>query len=230
MVRVGLKRDILEMENRQATANRRYFDRRRIVAFNLIGSPGCGKTSLIEAAHRRFPKGFRLAVIEGDLASDKDARRLRKLKIPVVQVNTGRGCHLTPRMIAAAARKLPLEKAGLLIIENIGNLVCPVNFDLGETAKVGVLSVAEGDDKPEKYPLLFREASVLLLNKLDLLPGSDFSRRAFLAAVKKINPGLPVIEVSCRTGEGTREWAEWIKSQAEASRRKWEGNSGKAVR
>jgi hydrogenase nickel incorporation protein HypB len=213
MVRVVLKRDVLEKENRQANSNRRYFSRRGVVALNLIGSPGCGKTSLIEAAHRRLAQRLRMAVIEGDLATDKDARRLRKLKIPVVQVNTGRGCHLTPRMISSAARKLPLDRADLLIIENIGNLVCPVNFDLGEAAKVGVLSVAEGDDKPEKYPLLFREASVLLLNKIDLLPGSDFRLRAFYGAVKKINPGLRVIEVSCRSGEGTREWAEWLKSR-----------------
>lgn len=222
MVRVAIERDVLERENRQAEANRRYFSRRGVVALNLIGSPGCGKTSLIEAAYRRLPRSFRLMVIEGDLATDKDARRLRRLKIPVVQINTGQGCHLTPGMVAAAARKLPLDRADLLIIENIGNLVCPVNFDLGEAAKVGVLSVAEGDDKPEKYPLLFRAAEVLLLNKVDLLAVSDFRLRAFRAAVRRLNPGLRVIEVSCRTGEGTAEWAEWIRirQKAEAGSKK----------
>ena len=232
MVRIGLKREILEKENREAEANRRLLSRHGIAVFNLIGSPGSGKTSLIEAALRRLPKGVRSAVIEGDLATDKDARRLRKLGIPVVQINTGRGCHLTPRMIRVAAGELPLEEIDLLIIENIGNLVCPVNFDLGETAKVGVLSVAEGDDKPEKYPLLFREAEILLLNKIDLLPGSDFRRRAFYGGVRRINPGLPVIEISCRTGEGARKWAEWLEKQvrrqkAEVGRQKQEVRSRK---
>ena len=209
-MKVAIKEDILKEEDRIGQLNREVIRRHGVRAFNLIGSPGAGKTSLIEAAHRQLNGKLSIGVIEGDLASDKDTVRLRKLGLEALQINTGRGCHLSPTMIEEALSEMPLDSIDILIIENVGNLVCPVSFDLGEEAKIGLVSVAEGDDKPTKYPLLFREASVVILNKLDLIPHTDFNREAFYQGLREINPTIPVIEVSCRTGEGVEEWGRWL--------------------
>jgi hydrogenase nickel incorporation protein HypB len=216
-MKVAIKEDILKEEDRIGAENRRVFRRHGVTAFNLIGSPGSGKTSLIEAAFRELGRELKIGVIEGDLASDKDTVRLRRLGLAALQINTGRGCHLSPRMIQEALPEMDLAALDLLIIENVGNLVCPVGFDLGEAAKIGLVSVAEGDDKPTKYPLLFREAEVVILNKIDLIPHSDFDRGAFYGGLGEINPGLPVIEVSCRTGEGIAEWGEWLRRKVSSA-------------
>jgi len=212
-MRVAIKEDILKEEDRVGAENRRVFRQHGVAVFNLIGSPGSGKTSLIEAAHRELAGDLAIGVIEGDLASDKDTVRLRGLGLSALQINTGRGCHLSPLMIKEALTEIKLESLDILIIENVGNLVCPVSFDLGETAKIGLVSVAEGDDKPTKYPLLFREAEVVILNKIDLVPHSDFSREAFYSGLRAINPAIGVIEVSCRTGEGIGEWGAWLRER-----------------
>ncbi len=216
-MKVAIKEDILKEEDRIGAENRRVFRRHGVTVFNLIGSPGSGKTSLIEGAFRQLGKELAIGVIEGDLASDKDTVRLRKLGLAALQINTGRGCHLSPLMIKEALPGMDLESLDLLIIENVGNLVCPVSFDLGEAAKIGLVSVAEGDDKPTKYPLLFREAEVVVLNKIDLVPHSDFDRKAFYSGLKEINPVLPVIEVSCRTGEGMERWGEWLRERVSSA-------------
>lgn len=209
-VKVAIKEDILKEEDRIGGLNREVLRQHGVTAFNLIGSPGSGKTSLIEAAYRQLAGKAKIGVIEGDLASDKDTVRLKKLGLEALQINTGRGCHLSPVMIEEALSEMVLDSIDILIIENVGNLVCPVSFDLGEEAKIGLSSVAEGDDKPTKYPLLFREASVVVLNKIDLIPHTDFDREAFYQGLRVINPTIPVIEVSCRTGEGVEEWGRWL--------------------
>jgi len=212
-VKVAIKEDILKEEDRIGGLNRELLRRNGVTAFNLIGSPGAGKTSLIEAAYHQLSGKASIGVIEGDLASDKDTVRLRQLGLEALQINTGRGCHLSPVMIEEALSGMPLDSIEILIIENVGNLVCPVSFDLGEVAKIGLASVAEGDDKPTKYPLLFREASVVILNKIDLIPHTDFNLENFYQGLRAINPTIPVIEVSCRTGEGVEEWGEWLMNQ-----------------
>ncbi|MDP8236554.1 MAG: hydrogenase nickel incorporation protein HypB [Candidatus Erginobacter occultus] len=212
-MKIAIKEDILKEEDRIGAENRREFLARGVAAFNLIGSPGSGKTSLIEAAYRELGGELAIGVIEGDLASDKDTVRLRNLGLPALQINTGRGCHLSPLMIKKALPEIDLAALDILIIENVGNLVCPVSFDLGETAKIGLISVAEGDDKPTKYPLLFREAEVVVLNKIDLVPHSDFDREAFYSGLRAINPAIGVIEISCRTGEGVEEWGSWLRER-----------------
>ncbi len=216
-MKVAIKEDILKEEDRIGAENRREFLAHGVAAFNLIGSPGSGKTSLIEAAYRELGTELAIGVIEGDLASDKDTVRLWNLGLAALQINTGRGCHLSPQMIREALPEIDLAALDLLIIENVGNLVCPVSFDLGETAKIGLVSVAEGDDKPTKYPLLFRVAEVVVLNKVDLVPHSDFDRKAFYSGLKEINPEVGVIEVSCRTGEGIGEWGEWLRERVSSA-------------
>ena len=216
-MKVAIKKDILKEEDRIGALNRRDFLACGVAVFNLIGSPGSGKTSLIEVAWRELGGELAIGVIEGDLASDKDTVRLRGLGLEALQINTGRGCHLSPRMIREVLPEIDLAALDILIIENVGNLVCPVSFDLGETAKIGLASVAEGDDKPTKYPLLFREAEVVVLNKIDLIPHSDFDRKAFYSGLKEINPEIGVIEVSCRTGEGVEQWGSWLRERVSSA-------------
>lgn len=215
-MKVAIKEDILKEEDRIGALNREVLHQHGVTAFNLIGSPGAGKTSLIEAAYHQLIGKASIGVIEGDLASDKDTVRLKKLGLEALQINTGRGCHLSPVMIEGALSEMGLDSIDILIIENVGNLVCPVSFDLGEDAKIGLSSVAEGDDKPTKYPLLFMEASVVILNKIDLIPYTDFDRVAFYQGLRAINPTIPVIEVSCRTGEGVEEWGKWLLNHKRA--------------
>ncbi len=217
-VRIKMKEEVLRSEKKIAAANRRRLRRAAVAGLNIIGSPGAGKTSLIEAVAGRIGKGVGLGVIEGDLASDLDLRRLNAIGVRALQINTGRGCHLSPAMVASALEEMPLEEIDLLLIENVGNLVCPANFDLGEDAKVAVCSVPEGDDKPAKYPLLFLEAAVAVLNKTDLIAACGFSRRRFYRELKSVNPELPVIEVSCRSGKGAVSWARWLRNRVKEKR------------
>ena len=208
---VKLEQDLLAKNNGYAEANRRYLSGRGIFALNLVSSPGSGKTALlvktIEALHGQQP----LAVIEGDQQTDNDAARIRAAGAPAIQINTGKGCHLDAQMVGQAMQRLDLQDDSLLLIENVGNLVCPASFDLGEAHKVVILSVTEGEDKPLKYPDMFRAADLMLLNKCDLLPHLDFDAGLAIEYARRINPELQVIRISATSGAGMAEWLEWIK-------------------
>ncbi len=207
---VKLEKDILSKNNEYADANRKMFAERGVLALNLVSSPGSGKTTLlcrtIDALRGKLP----IAVIEGDQQTSNDADRIRATGAPAIQVNTGKGCHLDAHMVGHAADHLDLAEGGLLLVENVGNLVCPAGFDLGEAHKVVVLSVTEGEDKPLKYPDMFAAADLMLLNKTDLLPHLDFDVEACIANARKVNPRIKVLRVSARTGEGMSDWTAWI--------------------
>ena len=208
---VKLEQDLLAKNNGYAEANRRYLSGRGIFALNLVSSPGSGKTALlvktIEALHGQQP----LAVIEGDQQTDNDAARIRAAGAPAIQINTGKGCHLDAQMVGQAMRRLGLQHDSLLLIENVGNLVCPASFDLGEAHKVVILSVTEGEDKPLKYPDMFRAADLMLLNKCDLLPHLAFDADLAIDYARRINPKLQVIRISASSGEGMPQWLNWIR-------------------
>ena len=184
---------------------------------NLMSSPGSGKTSLLEVTARRLSGEFRMAVIEGDLATDHDARRIQAAGIPSHQINTGGGCHLSARQVLEALKAFDLASLDILFIENVGNLVCPAEFDLGERRRVVLASTPEGDDKPAKYPVAFNKADCIVLNKIDLVPATDFSRQVFLGFVRGVNPAAPVLELSCRTGQGVDAWLDWVRAERRAA-------------
>lgn len=207
---IPVVRNILEANDRIAGEIREMFARRKILALNIISSPGAGKTTILEDTLTALAPRFKMAVIEGDLQTDNDARRVAATGVQAVQINTEGGCHLNSNLILSALQKINLENLQILFIENVGNLVCPVEFDCGEDAKVAILSVAEGDDKPEKYPLLFHLAKVLLLNKTDLLPYVDFDMAKACRFARKMNRELEIFEVSARTGSGMESWYDWL--------------------
>jgi hydrogenase nickel incorporation protein HypB len=211
-VKVKVITRILEANDRIAAENRKLFNKAGVYVINLMSAPGAGKTSLIERTITELHRKLRIGVIEGDIAGTDDAQRIEKLGIPVIQINTGSACHLDANMINEAIVDLPLKDLDLLIVENVGNLVCPAEFKVGEDMKVMILSITEGDDKPLKYPLMFQESSALILNKIDLLPYTN----ADLEKIKKdslsLNPNLKIFEVSCKTGQGIAEWTEWLQS------------------
>ena len=216
---ISVERDILGRNDRLAAHNRDEFARRGIFALNLVSSPGSGKTTLLCRTLEALKERRSLAVIEGDQHTSNDAERIRATGIAAYQVNTGRGCHLDADMVRHAMDHLDLGGGSGLFIENVGNLVCPAEFDLGESARVVVLSVTEGDDKPLKYAPLFASADVLLLNKIDLLPYVDFDRERCLAHARRVRPGLRVFELSARTGEGMEAWVGWLEARlAEAAK------------
>jgi len=202
--------DVLARNAAFAGRNRSRFQAAQVLALNLISSPGAGKTTLLEATIRQLGDQVPLAVIEGDLQTDRDAARIRETGAPVHQINTGEACHLDAHQVEHALDHLPLPQDGVLFIENVGNLVCPAGFDLGETYRVVVLSVTEGDDKVEKYPLAFRSAQVLLINKVDLLPYVDFSLDHCREMARRLNPAVTIFTASARTGEGLGPWCQWI--------------------
>jgi hydrogenase nickel incorporation protein HypB len=195
------------------------FTQKGIFVINLLGSPGCGKTTLVERTASLLRDQLNLAVIEGDLYTSKDADRVDAAGIPVVQINTEGGCHLDAAMIKAALAELDLSAIDLLIIENVGNLVCPAEFAVGEHAKVVVLSTTEGEDKPLKYPLVFRQSQAVILNKIDLLPYIDFALDSAVRDISGLNPKARLIQASCRTGEGLNCWIQWLKEQVQNIRR-----------
>lgn len=205
-----IERKILEKNDQIAGELREEFNSRGIFALNLLSSPGSGKTSLIENI-MKFPGGqFNAAVITADIQTDNDAKRIDKLGVPVVQIVTNGMCHLEANLVRDAFRQLKMENANFLIVENVGNLVCPAGFDLGESLKAVMLSVTEGDDKPLKYPAMFRNASVLVINKIDLIPYLDSSVITIRENALSINPYLTIFETSCKTGEGIEKLCDWI--------------------
>ncbi len=205
-------RNVLEANENAAQELRELFAKHNILVLNLISSPGAGKTSLLERTLTDLRENLRMAVIEGDLQTDNDARRVAATGAKAVQINTDGGCHLNAAMINEALKSLNLDEIDILFIENVGNLVCPVEFDCGEDAKVALLSVTEGDDKPEKYPLLFNLASAMVLNKVDLLPYVDFNMQTAKNFASKLNKELPIFELSCRTEQGLQAWYQWLKN------------------
>ncbi|MFM2059767.1 MAG: hydrogenase nickel incorporation protein HypB [Pseudomonadota bacterium] len=221
---VRIEADVLGANGRVARANRAHFAAHGVAAYNLVSSPGSGKTTLlcasITALQRRQP-GLPVAVIEGDQQTSHDADRIRATGAPAVQVNTGKGCHLDAEMVQAAFGHLPAlhQAGGLLFIENVGNLVCPAMWDLGERDKVAILSVTEGEDKPLKYPDMFAAARLMVLNKVDLLPHLDFDVERCIAFARRVNPGIEVLQVSARTGEGMDAWLAWLLSDPALSGR-----------
>ncbi|GAB4482252.1 MAG: hydrogenase nickel incorporation protein HypB [Thermodesulfovibrionales bacterium] len=204
---------ILEANERIAAENRRLFDEAGLFVINLMSGPGAGKTSLLEKTLAQAA-GLRIGVIEGDIAGTDDAQRVGKFNVPVVQINTGGACHLDANMISTVLPDLPLKEIDLLFIENVGNLVCPAEFKVGEDMKVMILSIAEGHDKPLKYPLMFQESSALVLNKIDLAPHLDVDIAKIRKDALSLNPKLRIFEVSCRTGQGLADWTAWLKTLA----------------
>ncbi len=209
-----IERDILSKNDEYAAANRGRWRKAGIFALNFVSSPGSGKTSLLVRTIADLKHRWPIAVIEGDQQTSNDAERIRATGVPAVQVNTGKGCHLDAHMVGHAMDHLALAAGGLLFIENVGNLVCPAAFDLGEAHKVVVLSVTEGEDKPLKYPDMFAAADLMLLNKSDLLPHLDFDVGACIAAALRVNPRIRILTVSARTGEGLAAFRAWIEARA----------------
>jgi hydrogenase nickel incorporation protein HypB len=213
-MKISVVRDILEANDRIAQQNRDLFDENRLLVINLMSSPGAGKTSLLERSISALKKDLNIGVIEGDIQSSQDAERIAQTGIPVVQINTGGACHLDGNMIRDTFGEFSFKDLDLLVVENVGNLVCPAEFKVGEDFKTMILSVTEGDDKPAKYPLMFHESSVLLINKIDLLPYVDCSVEKIREDALKINPDLAIFEISCKTGEGLEGWYNWIRERA----------------
>lgn len=209
---------VLDANDRLAERNRGFFAAKNLLVINVFSSPGSGKTSLLQKTAEMLRGRVRIGVIVGDLATDNDAERLSRADIPVVQITTGTMCHLDARMIAEAMKKMPLDDLDVLIIENVGNLVCPASYDLGEGVRVVLLSVTEGEDKPLKYPPMFHSADVALVTKSDLADAVDFNRDAALSALNKVAHHAHVIEVSSKTGEGMDAWCEEIVERARRAR------------
>ncbi|MBF0486725.1 MAG: hydrogenase nickel incorporation protein HypB [Nitrospirae bacterium] len=201
---------ILDANDRIADTNRRKLKAAGIYTINLMGAPGAGKTSLLECVIGRLKSGLRIGVIEGDIAGTDDARRIALHGVPVVQINTGGACHLDANMIGSVLDSLPLAEIDVLIIENVGNLVCPAEFSLGEDMKIMVSSITEGHDKPCKYPLMFQKSSALILNKTDLLPYMNTDMGKFKADALSLNPKIKIFEVSCKTQDGVGEFCDWL--------------------
>jgi hydrogenase nickel incorporation protein HypB len=210
---VTIERKVLQKNDELAVQNRDEFRNRKIYVLNIVSSPGAGKTSILEQTLEQLKRRRQIAVIEGDLQTDLDAQRIAKFGVPVVQIVTNGGCHLDAKLVQEALSSLNLNGIQLLIIENVGNLVCPANYDLGENCKVVVASTTEGDDKPLKYPVMFRNASVLLLNKVDLLPYIQCNLSELKNNALRVNPDLKIFETSCTTKKGITEWCAWIENE-----------------
>lgn len=213
---IQVERDLFAKNNALANNHRDFFAAQRILALNLLSSPGSGKTTLLVRTLNALKEAQAIAVIEGDQQTDNDAERIRATGVAAIQINTGKGCHLDADMVGQALNQLDLPQGALLFIENVGNLVCPAAFDLGEAAKVVVLSVTEGEDKPLKYPDMFRAARLMLLNKCDLLPYLNFDVAQVIANAQRVNPDIEIIQLSATSGEGMDAWLAWIKRTQDA--------------
>jgi len=213
---IDVNQAILDKNDSLAAQNRELFKEKQVFVLNILASPGSGKTSTILATIELLRDEFNIAVIEGDIASTVDSERIKERGIPAVQINTGGACHLESNMIAKAIDTLDLDNLDLILLENVGNLVCPTDFDLGENAKVMILSVPEGDDKPLKYPGVFQVSQAVILNKVDTMEAFNFNHDAFVESVKQLNPQAPIFEMSATSGQGTEEWANWLADQIRA--------------
>jgi hydrogenase nickel incorporation protein HypB len=209
-MKINVMTDVLEANDRIAAVNGEVFKKHRNLVLNLISSPGAGKTMMLEKTAEALEGKLRLGVVAGDIETTRDSERLQKYKLPVVQLTTGSACHLDANMVASALPHLDLSKVDILVIENVGNLVCPAEFKVGEDYKVVMLSVTEGDEKPLKYPLVFNESALLLINKIDLLKYTNFNLKEAKANARRVNPDLDIIEMSCTTGEGISDWISWL--------------------
>ena len=218
MKKVEVITPILNANDQVAQENRELLKNHRILAVNVMASPGAGKTSLILQTARALAGKARLGVVEGDVASQIDADKVALAKIPVIQINTGGQCHLDALTVQRAIKGLPLHELDIIFIENVGNLICPVEFQLGEAVRVVVASVPEGDDKPYKYPAIFTAVNAVVLNKMDLAPYVDFKREAMRQGIVRLNPTAKFFELSCRTGEGVTQWADWLEFQWRAQK------------
>jgi hydrogenase nickel incorporation protein HypB len=219
MSRVSVKRKVLKENDRIAEELRSRFRSGNVLTLNLISSPGAGKTSLLEQSLKHLPKDIRAAVLTGDIETDNDAKRLMPFGYPVRQITTGGSCHLDAQMVQRGLSSLGPEDVDVLFIENVGNLVCPASFDLGEACKIVVLSVTEGDDKPLKYPATFVKSDLVILNKIDLLPHVSFDTARARENSKRVHPGIDILEVSCTTGQGIDAWLRWIEKRLVAVRK-----------
>jgi len=209
-MKIEVIENVLKYNKDQAEKNRDLFKRKNILVFNLLSSPGAGKTSLIIETIKILAEKKNIGVIEGDISSTYDAEKIKKYTDDVVQINTGGSCHLNATMVSQALEKMNLDKLDIIIIENVGNLICPVGFDLGEDYKIVLSSVNEGDDKPVKYPPVFIKSDLILLNKMDLLEISDFKLDFFQDKVAELNPTGEIIKFSCKTGKGLKDWTDWV--------------------
>jgi len=215
-VKVQIVKDILSANEQIAQENRRLFDEKGVFVLNIMAAPGAGKTSLIECIIESLRGRLRIGMIDGDVASTIDADRIARTGIPAVQINTGGACHLDANMVRVALPRLSLDETDLLLVENVGNLICPTGFALGENLKVMIASTPEGADKPYKYPGMFSVVDVLMLNKVDLLPLLDFDLDYFRRGVKALNPDVAFFPISCKTGEGVQEWVDWLVERCRA--------------
>ncbi len=209
-MQIEMHKPILDKNDALAAQLRQRFAENHVYVVDLLASPGSGKTSTILATIDALRDEFNIAVIEGDIASSVDAEKIKAQGIPAVQINTGGACHLESAMLKRAIDVLDLERLDLIIVENVGNLVCPTDFDLGENAKIMILSVPEGDDKPLKYPGIFQVSDAVILNKVDTLPVFDFDREAFETSVRELNPTAPLFPIAATKGDGVEEWASWL--------------------
>ena len=209
--------NLLHVNQEGADHNRAHFDQWGITCFNIMSSPGAGKTALLEQSLAQLSQDYAIAIIEGDMTTELDADRLRQHGVPVIAINTGRSCHLDAKMVAGGIHRLEHDydpnQFSLVLVENVGNLVCPAEFEVGEHAKVALLSVTEGEDKPLKYPVMFQEADCLLITKVDLAPYLDVDLAQIEANVRQMNPSVTIIPVSAKTGEGLDQWFDWVRSQ-----------------
>ena len=210
---IAVMANLLSSNDMQAEVNRAHFRKNKCLAINLIGSPGAGKTSLLEKTLPLLIGDMQVGVIEGDIFTSKDADRIAAHEVPVIQINTGGGCHLDSKMVSKVLPEFNWQATDLMIIENVGNLVCPADFDLGEAFKVIVLSIVEGDDKPAKYPVIFRNAKVVVLNKMDLEAFTDVNMENMKRDILAINPDIQIFEVSCRNGNGLQVWVSWLTQE-----------------
>ena len=216
---IRVEEDLLAKNNRLAAGNRQLFTSSHLLVLNLVSSPGSGKTSLLERTLADLNRRFNFSVLEGDQQTTNDADRIAATGVPVKQINTGAGCHLDAHMVGHGVESFDLVETDILMIENVGNLVCPAAFDLGEDHKVTVLSVTEGEDKPLKYPQMFQASDLMLINKIDLLPYLDFDLEQCKAFAHQVNPMIQIIELSCRSGDGMQQWYDWLSQKTHQKRK-----------
>jgi hydrogenase nickel incorporation protein HypB len=210
---IKIMKNILDRNQNKANEVRGMLKEKKVVMINMISSPGAGKTTLLERTCGELTGKFRIGVIEGDITTDRDAQRLKRFNIPIVVINTEGGCHLDSHSISKVIGSFDLESLDILFVENVGNLVCPSQFDLGETFKLAIVSTAEGDDKPAKYPMLFREAEAVILNKIDLIPYTNFNFSSFRSDLENVHAGVTLLKISCTRGDGLDNWYRWVSER-----------------